>query len=155
MKVGDYKRMVHGSITKSYKKAENTFPDKVAKEGKVIATEFKVVERMNLNCKNECFITMKDHNENFMNNPIRRLIDPSKNEIGRISKQILEKLNLKLREETKVQQWKSTNEVVKWFNGLERKSSGKFFVFDVKDFYPSITEELLELSLNFASHFLR
>ncbi|MEL7309459.1 MAG: hypothetical protein AAGK05_17460, partial [Pseudomonadota bacterium] len=154
VKVDDYKRMLHGAVTKSYKKANDAIPEKVTKEGKSIATEFKVLDKMNLNCKNECFITLKDHKDNFINNPTTRLINPSKNEIGRISKRVLEKLNSKLREETKVHQWKNTNEVIKWFNGLEQKSSGKFMVFDVKDFYPSITEELLELSLDFASKFV-
>ena len=64
----------------------------------------------------EAFITLKDHKENFENKPTCRLINPSKPEIGRISKhftkQILEEINRKLVDITKVNTWKNTSSVV-------------------------------------------
>ena len=44
------------------------------------------LDRMFINGKNNCFITMKDHKQNFLNNPKTRLLYPAKNELGRISK---------------------------------------------------------------------
>ena len=58
------------------------------------------------------FITLKDQKENFLNNPKTRLLYPAKNELGRISKAILDKINLNLRNATKVNQWKNTNDVI-------------------------------------------
>ena len=55
-----------------------------------------------INCKNNCFITLKDHKEFFLNNPETRLLNPAKNEPGRISKAILDKINLNLQNGTKV-----------------------------------------------------
>ena len=45
----------------------------------------------------ECnsFITIKDHKENFDNHPTVRLINPTKNELGRVSKLILDKIKKK------------------------------------------------------------
>ena len=60
------------------------------------------LERMFINRKRNCFITLKDHEENFLNNPKTRLLNPAKNELGRISKAILDKINLNLRNATKV-----------------------------------------------------
>ena len=60
------------------------------------------LNRMFINGKNNCFITLKDHKENFLNNPKTRLLNPAKNELGRISKAILDKINLNLRNATKV-----------------------------------------------------
>ena len=51
---------------------------------------------MFINGKNNCFITLKDHKENFLNNPRTRLLNPAENELGKISKAILDKMNLNL-----------------------------------------------------------
>ena len=45
-----------------------------------------------MNGKNECFITLKGQKRNFKNNPKIRLINSAKNEMGRISKNILDKI---------------------------------------------------------------
>ena len=58
------------------------------------------------------FITLKDHKPNFRNNPTCRLINPTKPEIGKISKQILEKINTDVKTATKLNQWKNTDEVI-------------------------------------------
>ena len=42
------------------------------------------------------FFTLKDHKENFQNNSTIRLINPAKNEIGRFSTVILDKINSSL-----------------------------------------------------------
>ena len=66
--------------------------------------------------------------------PTVRLINPAKNEIGRISKVILDKINSSLIEQLKVNQWKNTQNVIEWFTKIEEKSNHKFIVFDIKDF---------------------
>ena len=48
------------------------------------------LNRMLINGKNNCFITLKDHEANFLNNPKSCLLNPAKNELGRISKAILQ-----------------------------------------------------------------
>ena len=149
--IEEYKRILHNAVTNAYKKSNDEAQEAIIKEGKTIAKKFNVVEKMNKNIKSECFVTLKDHKENFANKLPARLINPSKNEIGRISKAILDRINKELRKTINVQQWSNTNDVIHWFNGLENKSTGKFMVFDIKDFYPSITEEVLKLALEFAS----
>ena len=108
------------------------------------------LNRMFINGKNNCLITLKDHKANFLNNPKTRLLNPAKNELGRISKAILDKINLNLRNATKVNQWKNTNDVISWFKSIKNKKNCKFISFDIKDFYPTITKELLSKCLNFA-----
>ena len=51
-------------------------------------------------------MTIKDHEENFLNHPKVRLINPAKNELERISKTILDNINMKLFETTKIKQSK-------------------------------------------------
>ena len=90
---------------------------------------------------NNCFINLKNHKANFLNHPTARL---------RISKQILDLINSKLCEILKMYEWKNTASVINWFKKIESKSSHKFLMFDIGDFYPSIKEGLLVEGLEFA-----
>ena len=110
----------------------------------------EALHRLSINEESNCFFTLKDHKENFQNNPTVRLINPAKNDIGRISKVILDKINSSLIKQLKVNQWKNTQNVIEWFMKIEEKSKYKFIVFDIKDFYPSIKETLLIKAINFA-----
>ena len=105
---------------------------------------------MLINSENNCFISLKDHKERFTNNPTTRLINPAKNEFGRISKSIIERINKTIRENLQLNQWKNTDNVLKWFKNIPNKSNCKFMVFNIKDFYPSITEKLLNAAIRFA-----
>ena len=49
-----------------------------------------------MNVKQNCFITLKDHNPNFYNKPTVRLLNPAENELSRISKTILDKISANL-----------------------------------------------------------
>ena len=98
--------------------------------------------------------TLKDHKDNFANNPQVRLINPVKNELGRISKFILDKINLAIREHFSFNQWKNTQNVIDWFNKIQNKKVHKFVVFDIKEFYPSIKEQLLKEALVSANNYI-
>ena len=79
-----------------------------------------------------------------------RLINPSKSDIGRISKQVIDKINLKLISDTKVDQWKNSTSVFEWFNNIPNKDQHTFLVFDIESFYPSMSEDLFNEALHFA-----
>ena len=100
---------------------------------------------MDINAESNCYITIKDHKENFLNHPKVRLINPSQEWTWK---------NNKLFQATKINQWKNTVSAIKWFNSLKDKHLMKFVMFDIKDFYPSITQDLLNKALNFASEYI-
>ena len=58
---------------------------------------------------------------------------------------------MKLFEASKINQWKNMVSAIKWFNSLKDMHLIKFAMFDIKDFYLSITQDLLNKTLNFAS----
>ena len=109
---------------------------------------------MDVNVKSTCFITIKDHKDNFLNHPQVRLINLLKNELGSISKKILDNINMKLFEATKIKQWENTVSTNKWFRSLKDKHLMKFVMFDIKDFFPSITQDLSNKALKFASEYI-
>ena len=73
-----------------------------------------------------CFVSWKGHKEDFLNYPTTTLINPAKNEIGRIWNQILDRINSKLCEI--LNEWKNTGRVANWFKKIESKSSHKFLM---------------------------
>ena len=60
-----------------------------------------------------CFIALKDHKDNFRNNTTTRLLNPPKNEIGRISKETLNKINV--RQTLNLNQCENTLDIIRWF----------------------------------------
>ena len=119
-------------------------------EARSVTRALNIDDRVELIATNDAFITLKDHKENFANNPTCRLINPSKTELDRISKRILEVINSKLVRATKVNQWKNTSSVLQWYKRLPNKRDSTFICFDVVEFYPSITEALLNRARDFA-----
>jgi len=51
----------------------------------------------------------------------------------------------------KALQWQNSKSVIEWFKNIPNKRKCKFIQFDIEEFYPSISEELLNNSLKFAS----
>ena len=149
-----YNHFKNNAITSMYKKTNSKVKQSIDKSGIKFARKTGVINRMETNGSNNCFITLKDHKSNFENNPSTRLINPAKNEIGRISKSILDKINSNLKISLGINQWKNTTSVVDWFKSIPDKSRHSFVIFDIKDFYPSIKEALLKEALAFAQGFI-
>ena len=111
---------------------------------------------MKLDNKIECqtephaFITLRDYNENFKQNAKCRLINPAKREIGQVSKFYLARIIKDINNIKKFNQWRKTFTVIKWFQNITNKNDCRFIIFDISEFYPSISEELLKKSISFA-----
>ena len=146
----EYKHLLTNGITSTYRKARKDAAIKINRGGIKHAKEAKVFDRIEVNGTGNCFITLKDHKTNFINHPATRLINPAKNEIGRISKEILDRINSLLCSNLKVNEWKNTSSMTTWFRNIKDKHLHKFLIFDIKDFYPSIKGSLLHEALQFA-----
>ena len=90
----------------------------------------------------QAFISLKNHKENFENNP-----KPNNSRLH--SKQVLNRI----RSKTNSNQWRNTKSVIDWFSNIREKKKHSFLIFDTVDFYLSISEHLLKLSLTYAMQF--
>ena len=108
---------------------------------------------MHATTKRESYITVKDHKPQLLNNPKFRLINPTKAELGMVSKQMLEEIITAVKTKTQLLQWKNNDSVINWFNNLRNKDRLLFIQFDVVDFYGSISQVLVESSLTFAARY--
>ena len=60
---------------------------------------------------------------------------------------MLDRINADISDKTKPNQWTNTNDVIDWFVKILNKRNLSFLGFDIVDFYPSITEDLLSTCL--------
>ena len=103
-----YNDLLEQNITKSYKKAQPDTVQAIHAENKNITTKLGIDDRVDKTASKEAFITLKDHKPNFANKPTCRLINPTKSEIGKISKRILDRINSNIMRTAKFNQWKNT-----------------------------------------------
>ena len=146
-----YNDLLEQNITKSYKKAQPDTVQAIHAENKNITTKLGIDDRVDKTASKEAFITLKDHKPNFANKPTCRLINPTKSEIGKISKRILDRINSRIMRTAKFNQWKNTASAIGWFKSLKNKQHLSFICFDIEEFYPSISQDLLNRALDFAS----
>ena len=120
-------------------------------EARDIARSLEVGDQMNCMVKREAFITLKDHKENFASNLPCRLINPAK--MGKISKRFLDDILTNVKPKTSVNLWKNTAAVTNWFSRINRKQDCTFICLDTVDYYPSISEDLLNRAFDFAGKY--
>ena len=117
----DYQKFLRNAITTTYKTAYKNIGTKISKEGIKFTKEADILDKIEINDTGNSFITLKDYKENFTNLPTTRLINSSKNEIGRISKHILDQRNTELVSKLSVNEWENTISVIKWFKNINNK----------------------------------
>ena len=154
MDVADYRKKVIENVTKDYKKSSWADLDQVTKEAASIARKFDLADRIDIPTEDQCFITIKDHKKSFPGKVECRLINPAKNNLGTISKNIIDKINSAVRKATNSNQWQNTSAAIRWFNSITNKHNKTFFKFDIVSFYPSITAKLLRDAISWAKAFI-
>ena len=151
--VVDYRRLLLDNIWKEYRKASMTTVNKINAEAANIARDLQLDDRIGAMALKSSFLTVKDHKQDWPAKVNCRLINPTKTNIGVISKNILDRINSDLRNKLEINQWRSSKNVLKWFSSLKDKRSLKFLKFDVEQYYPSITKPLMEKAINFAKQY--
>ena len=123
MKPKGYREPLEKNVQKTYKKTSRLCVHEINQEAKAISKELNLEDRVEIMAERDAFITLKDHEPNFNNVPTCRLISPTKSEIGRISKDILQHIVKKTAQATNVNLWRKTQAVIKWFNGIQDKQN--------------------------------
>ena len=69
IKTNKYNKLTTDAITSTNKKIPDKISNKVNADGKKIIENKEIVNRLFVNGRNSCFITLKDHKPHFLNNP--------------------------------------------------------------------------------------
>ena len=126
MSTATYEKLVTENVTKTYKKSSPKVLDELNSQSARVAEKLGLDNRIEKLAEREAFITLKDHKPEFHAHPTCRLINPSKSEIGIISKRILDEINTTIIQKTQINQWKNTSSVLKWFRNLDHKENLSF-----------------------------
>ena len=129
----DYLNLVQKNVTKAYKKTNQSIPNTITSADQKIAQNLALDDRTEISASRDAFITLKDHKPDFTSNPSCRL-NPSKSEIGITSKHILDNFNKEVIKATKVNLWKSTPNVIEWFQAIPDEAQHAFVTFDERLF---------------------
>ena len=113
---------------------------------KNIAKLVNLDDHINWIARTPAFITINDHKTGFQQNLSCRLINPVKIKLGKVSKLIIQKINKTLISELDFNQWKNNSSVLKWFIDISNKKDSLFMQLGIREFYPSINEDILKMS---------
>ena len=94
------------NITKTYKTSNRNRVNDVNLDAKKIADKLKIDDGVKKIQETEEFLTIKDHKEVLPHTLSFRLLNPSKSDIGKISKSLLDAMNENILKYTNVNQWK-------------------------------------------------
>ena len=109
---------------------------------------------MEVIAERNAFLTLKDHKPNFASKPTVRLINPARDEIGVVSKHLLTSRNQRRCTRTHQSPAMAKHPASpKLVQEPPHRQNRKFVKFDIVNFYPSITEELLEKAIDHASQY--
>ena len=116
------------------------------------AISLQLGDRMEKMIERKAFISIKDHKTNFPNNIQYRLINPARNNLGKVTQQIIRNAVSSVKEQTNLNLWMGTSEVLKWYEA-NKKQGAQFIQYDIEAYFPSISEPLLDKALDFANGF--
>ena len=150
----DYLNLFENNLTKDYKKSDEKTVSDIEKGDIEITRRLDIDDRVFETTKRQAFVTVKDHKDNFRNNPKCRLLNPTKLELGKISKKITERINTVVREKTGFNQWKNTKSTTTWYTNQKQKHKLKFIQADIDGMYSNITEELLDKAIEWAKQYV-
>ena len=95
---------------------------------------------------------MKDLKANYMNNPTCRLINPSKSTLDKLLISVLDCINGDVKAQAKVNSWKNTASVLRWFKDLNVTNNHLSVVFNswnsIHLFHPNCYPKLLIMSVD-------
>ena len=94
MEKDQYKKLLRENITKTYKKSNKRKISNINWEAKKITEKLSLDDRVERLQETEAYIIVTDHKDEFPDKIPCRLVNPSKTSIGKISKVILERINV-------------------------------------------------------------
>ena len=108
----DYNKYVRDYVTQTYKCSTANRVKNINYKAKLLAEKLAIDDRIEKMEETEAYITVKDHKDGFPHKLSFCLIKPSKSDIGKISKKLLEKITKIVILNTNVNQSKNTTTVI-------------------------------------------
>ena len=108
----DYSKYVRDYVTQTYKCSTANRVKNINYKAKLLAEKLAIDDRIEKMEETEAYITVKDHKDGFPHELSFCLTNPSKSDIGKISKKLLEKIKKIVILNTNVNQSKNTTTAI-------------------------------------------
>ena len=112
-----------------------------------------MIDRLGKIEEKSAYILFKDHKRNFLDKKQAILINPTKTELGFISKDLIQRITSRLLSNHEYKLWKNSMDTIDGFKNIRDKKRSTFVQFDIIEFHPSITRELILRRLNHAREY--
>ena len=104
--------LLDNAVTAAYDKATERIKKSINKEGLKYTKRADIFVKIEINDTSNCFLILKGHKEKFVYHSIARLTNIAKNDIGRISKSVLDKTRIYLYQKLKLKEWKNATDII-------------------------------------------
>ena len=142
MSPSNYNNLKLNAIRKDYKIDKNNTMLKMNTDTLNHANRLNLTDRIGGVKQKESYILVKDHKIDYENKKLVRLINPTKTELGKVSKIILQDVVDCMKKKLELNLWINTKEAIDWFSNIKTKKKATFIQFDIVEFYPSINEKI-------------
>ena len=112
MKLTKYHEILRNKITDNYKIDDNNTIDQINNNTCKFASKLHIEDRLGKFKKKDAYILFKDHKPNFENKLQSRLINPSKTELGKVSKNIIQSIVSNVRKASYSNLWNNSNDTI-------------------------------------------
>ena len=116
-----YQEILNKKITDNYKIDKDNTIDQINKDTCNFASKLHINDRLGKFQKKDAYILFKDHKPNFINKLQTRLINPSKTELGKISKNIIQNIVTNVREASHSNLWRNSFDTIEWFRKIKKQ----------------------------------
>ena len=116
-----YQEVLNNKITDNYKIDKDNTIDQINKDTCNFASKVHINDRLEKFQKKDAYILFKDHKPNFINKLQTRLINPSKTELGKISKNIIQNIVTNVREASHCNLWRNSSDTIEWFRKIKKQ----------------------------------
>ena len=120
IKPSKYQEILKSKITNNYKIDYNNTIEQIDKDTSKFASRLQIEDRLGKFKKKEAYILFKDHKPYFENKMPSRLINPSKTELDRISKCIIQNIVNNVKKANHCNLWENSYETIEWFRGIKK-----------------------------------
>ena len=98
------------------------------------ASKLQIVDRLGEIEKKGAYILFKDNKQNFQDKKQTRQINPTKTELGLVSKDLIQRFTSRLLRSPKYNLWKNSMDTIDWFKNIKNEKRFIFIQFDIIEF---------------------
>ena len=131
IKPSKYREILKNKTKDNYKIDNNNTIYQINNDTCRFASKLHIEDRLGKFKKKDAYILLKGHKPNFENELQSRLINPSKTELGKVSKNIIQNIVTNVKKAYYSNLWKNSYDTIDWSRKIKNKSKATFTQFDI------------------------